>query len=80
VLGKHDDETRAAADAVAKQLDAMVLANAADGQAHPGVHGLSIFCPKSTHVDLIDAYQGTDFRTHSWAKFLVKFQRRAASS
>ena len=79
VLGKDDPDARAAAAAVAKQLDAMVIANTA-APAHPGVHGLSLFCPKSTHVDLIDAYQGTDFRTHSWAKFLVKFQRRAVSS
>lgn len=79
VLGKDDPDARTAAAAVAKQLDAMVIANTA-AAGHPGVHGLSLFCPKSTHVDLIDAYQGTDFRTHSWAKFLVKFQRRALSS
>jgi hypothetical protein len=78
-LGKDDKEASAAAAQVANQLEAMVLASAAD-KSHPGVHGVSLFCPKSTHVDLIDAYQGTDFRTHAWAKFLVKFQRRTSSS
>ncbi|HET9627781.1 MAG TPA: clostripain-related cysteine peptidase [Kofleriaceae bacterium] len=80
VLGKHDPETHAAAKAVLAQIDATVIANTADPKAHPDVHGLSIFCPKNTHVDLIDAYQGTDFRTHLWVKFLSKFQRRAGSS
>ncbi|HEX4423412.1 MAG TPA: clostripain-related cysteine peptidase [Kofleriaceae bacterium] len=79
VLGKGDPDAEAAAKVIATRLDAAVIANAADA-GHPGVHGLSLFCPRDTHVDLIDAYQGTDFRTHAWAKFLCKFQRRAASS
>ena len=65
----------AAAAAVARHLDALLIGNAAHA-AHPGVHGLSVFCPKSTHVDLVDAYQGTEFRTHSWAKFLIRFQEK----
>jgi hypothetical protein len=79
VLGKGDPEAEAAAKVVAARLETAVIANTAD-KAHPGIHGLSLFCPKSTHIDLIDAYQGTDFRTHAWAKFLVKYQRRVTSS
>jgi len=51
VLGKHDPEAHTAAAAVAKQLDAMVLANAADA-SHPGVHGLSLFCPKEHRTSI----------------------------
>jgi hypothetical protein len=79
VLGNNDPEARAAAAVVATRLESMLVASAAHA-SHPGVHGLSVFCPKSTHVDLFDAYQGTEFRTHSWAKFLVEFQRRSGRS
>jgi hypothetical protein len=44
VLGSHDPQAAGAAAAVAAQLDAMRLGNAAH-PAHPGVHGLSILCP-----------------------------------
>lgn len=76
-LGKHDVKAKIAAAAVDSKYHAMVLAHAASA-AHPGVHGLSIFCPKSTHVDLADAYRGTDFRTNSWAQFLKAFQFKLA--
>lgn len=76
-LGKHDVKAKIAAAEVAAKYRAMRLAQAAS-EAHPGVHGLSIFCPKSTHVDLADAYRGTDFRTNSWAKFLKAFQTKLA--
>jgi len=79
VLGNKDPEAMAAASVVAKHLDALLIGNAAH-TAHPGVHGLSVFCPKSTHVDLVDAYQGTEFRTHSWAKFLIRFQDKTVSA
>ena len=79
VLGTSDPEARAAAAVVAARLESMLVAHAAHA-SHPGVQGLSVFCPKSTHVDLVDAYQGTEFRTHSWAEFLIRFQRRLGSS
>lgn len=79
VLGAKDAAARAAGDAIRIQLRAMCIANAAH-PAHPGVHGLSILCPKSTRIDLADAYQGTEFRTNGWAAFLVKFQRKLARS
>jgi hypothetical protein len=78
-LGKHDRHAHAAGQAVAQQLEAMRIGHAAHHQ-HPGLHGLSIFCPKSTEVDLADAYAGTAFRTNAWAGFLGKFQPRLAAS
>lgn len=77
VLGKLDPTAKAAGDAVRSQFQSMQLGNAAHA-SHPGVHGLSIFCPKSTRVDLRDAYKGTEFRSNSWATFLAKFQRALA--
>jgi hypothetical protein len=77
VLGKHDVKAKIAAAAVASKFHAMRLASAASA-AHPHLHGLSVFCPKSTLVDLADAYSGTEFRTNSWATFLLKFQQRLA--
>ncbi|HEX2690308.1 MAG TPA: clostripain-related cysteine peptidase [Kofleriaceae bacterium] len=78
-LGKQDLKAKIAAASVASTYRAMLLANAASA-AHPGVHGLSIFCPKSTHVDLADAYQNTEFRTNSWALVLKAFQRKLAQA
>jgi len=79
VLGKHDPEARSAAAAVTSTYRAMLLANAASA-THPGVQGLSIFCPKSTQVDLADAYGDTEFRSNSWAQFLKAFQVKLAST
>lgn len=79
VLGKQDPSARAAGDAVRARFRSMRIANVAH-TAHPHVNGLSIFCPKSTRIDLADAYKGTEFRTNRWAGFLAKFQRRLASS
>lgn len=76
-LGKYDLRAKIAAASVASKYRAMLLANAASA-AHPGVHGLSLFCPKSTHVDLGDAYRGIDFRSNSWAQFLKAFQIKLA--
>jgi hypothetical protein len=78
-LGKHDLKAKIAAASVDSKYRAVLLANAASA-AHPGVHGLSIFCPKSTHVDLADAYRGTEFRTNTWAQFLKAFQTKLARS
>lgn len=78
-LGKRDRHAHAAGQAVAHQLEAMRIGHAAHPQ-HPGLHGLSIFCPKSIEVDLADAYAGTEFRTNGWAGFLGKFQPRLAAS
>jgi hypothetical protein len=79
LLGKHDRHTHAAGQAVVQQLEAMRIGNAAH-HAHPGLHGLSIFCPRSIDVDLADAYAGTEFRTNAWASFLARFQPRLAAS
>jgi hypothetical protein len=79
VLGRHDQRAREAAHAVAWQLHTMRIANAAH-RSHLRVQGLSVFCPKDTDVDLADAYQGTEFRTNSWASFLAKFQDRLKAS
>lgn len=79
LLGKHDRHVHAAGEAVVQQLEAMRIGNAAHHQ-HPGLHGLSIFCPKSTEVDLADAYAGTEFRASAWTGFLAKFQPRLAAS
>lgn len=79
LLGKHDRHAHAAGQAVVQQLEAMRIGHAAHPN-HPGLHGLSIFCPKSTEVDLADAYAGTEFRTNAWAGFLGKFQPRLAAS
>lgn len=79
LLGKHDRHAHAAGQAVVQQLEAMRIGNAAH-HAHPGLHGLSIFCPRSIDVDLGDAYAGTEFRTNAWASFLARFQPRLAAS
>jgi hypothetical protein len=57
----------------------MRIGNAAHAD-HPGLHGLSIFCPKSLEVDLADAYAGTEFQTNAWAGFLARLQPRLAAS
>ena len=72
-LGKHDLKAKIAAATVASAYRTMLLDHAASA-GHPGVHGLSIFCPKSTRVDLGDAYRGTEFRSNAWARFLTAFQ------
>jgi hypothetical protein len=79
VLGPPDRQAEDAGRAVVKQLEAMRIGNAVH-HAHPGLNGLSIFCPKSTEVDLADAYAGTEFRTNGWADFLARFQTRLAAS
>jgi hypothetical protein len=63
---------------VVAQLDVMRLGNAVH-PAHPGLHGLSILCPKTTELDLTAAYEGTEFGAHSWAGFLAKFQHPAGA-
>jgi hypothetical protein len=74
-LGKDDVKAKIAAAAVETHYHAMRLAHAAS-TTHPNVHGLSIFCPKTTHIDLADAYRGTEFRSNTWAQFLKAFQIR----
>ena len=75
VLGHNDVKARTAANVVAHKFRSMCLANAAS-TGHPHVRGLSVFCPRDTKVDLAGAYKGTEFRSHSWGHFLLKFQHR----
>jgi hypothetical protein len=75
VLGHNDVKARTAANVVSRKFRSMCLANAAS-TGHPHVRGLSVFCPKDTKVDLAGAYRGTEFRSHSWGNFLLKFQHR----
>ncbi len=77
VLGKADKQAHKAAAAVTSRLRQAMIASAAH-PSHPGIEGLSILCPKSTHVDLDDAYDQTGFATHGWATFLRAFQHKAA--
>lgn len=79
VLGRQDQRAREAAHAVAWQLSTMRIANAAH-RSHLRVQGLSVFCPKDTDINLAAAYEGTEFRSNSWASFLAKFQARLAVS
>jgi hypothetical protein len=74
VLGSWDPAAKAAGSEFRIKFQSMRLGNAAH-PAHPGVNGLSIFCPKSTRVDLTAAYRGTEFRSNSWGRFLAEFQR-----
>jgi hypothetical protein len=75
VLGKHDLKAKIAAAAVDAKLRAMLVANASSDRK---VHGLSVFCPKTSHVDLAAVYKGTEFRTNHWASFLLAFHSRLA--
>lgn len=79
-LAHNDEEAAELSKPVIEWLNHVVIDHTAESPAHPNLRGMSIFCPKDTHIDLIDAYQGTDFRTHSWARFLTTFQRRATAS
>jgi hypothetical protein len=78
VLDRSDRDARLAADPVARHLREAIIASAAH-PSHPGIHGLSILCPKSTQVDLDEAYDQTGLDKHSWAGFLRAFQRKAAA-
>lgn len=73
-----DAQAENAARAVRDALTAARIANAADDSAHPGVTGLSIYCPRDIDIDLEAAYRGMAFQHHRWAAFLEKFQARQA--
>ncbi|MEO7735687.1 MAG: clostripain-related cysteine peptidase [Kofleriaceae bacterium] len=76
VLGKADKQAQKAAGSVTSRLRKAMIASAAHA-SHPGIHGLSILCPRSTHVDLDDVYDQTGFAKHGWATFLRAFQHKA---
>jgi hypothetical protein len=76
VLGRGDVATEAAACAVAAALDGTLLASAANASFHPGLGGLSIFCPVDPTVDLATAYRGIDFGRNRWLGFLTEMQAR----
>ena len=78
VLGKADKQASKAAGAVTSRLRKAMIASAAHA-SHPGIHGLSILCPRSTHVDLDDVYDQTGFAKHGWASFLRAFQHKAVT-
>jgi hypothetical protein len=75
VLGVGDPRAELAATAVRKKFDAALIDNTS---ARPHTHGLSLFCPKDTLVDLSDAYKGTQFRDNPWRQFLRAFQTKLA--
>ena len=78
-LGRHDPETgRATVPLLAALTDALIAVAATD--AHPGVHGLSVLCPRDGDVDLVDAYKGIAFREHTWARFLAAYQTKLNAS
>jgi hypothetical protein len=79
VLGKGDPEAELAAASVAVKFDETVFDNIA-APTHPGLRGLSLFCPMLTTVDVVAAYEHAAFGTNSWAGFLVKFQHKLATS
>jgi len=72
-LAERDVKARAAADEARARLTRLILAAAA-GPNHPGVHGLSILCPMTAELDLVDAYRDLEFRTRAWAGFLRAYQ------
>jgi hypothetical protein len=45
------------------------------GPPRGALRGLSLFCPKSTKVDLVSAYRGMTFGAGKWSLFLSQFQQ-----
>jgi hypothetical protein len=60
---------------VQKTLKLMRIRSTAHSM-HPGLNGLSIFCPKSTQVDVSKLYAGTEFKGSAWRQFLQSFQEK----
>jgi hypothetical protein len=77
-LARHDGKARAAAGEALARLTELIL-DAAAGSNHPGVHGLSILCPMTTDLDLVDAYRGLQFRELAWVGFLRAYQAKLTS-
>lgn len=67
-----------AATAVVGELVNARIDHAAD-PSHPGVAGISLFCPTRTEIDLATAYADLEFRSNTWLTFLQKFQARLAA-
>jgi hypothetical protein len=76
VLGAGDHGTRAAAQSVDSKLRAARLAFVAQPEQNSRIHGLSIFCPKLSHVDVAESYEDMLFRSNSWLTFLRAFQSK----
>lgn len=75
VLGNGDPEARRLGEDVRVCLKSTRLGHTAHSM-HPGIDGLSIFCPKSLDVNLANAYVGIDFSQYSWGAFLAAFRDR----
>jgi hypothetical protein len=43
---------------------------------HPGLNGLSIFCPKCIQVNVKNVYEGIEFAGSAWERFLTAFRER----
>lgn len=74
VLGAEDEQAAGAAGRVIARLRDAAIVGSAALESHPRLSGLSIFCPKSTTVDLDAAYSGFAFRKNRWKGFLRAFQ------
>jgi hypothetical protein len=80
VLGAGDHGTRAAAQSVESKLRAARLAFVPQPEQDSRIHGLSIFCPKLSHVDVGKSYEDMQFRSNSWLTFLRAFQSKLSHS
>jgi hypothetical protein len=74
VLRSGKADVVAAARGVETLLENDVILDSASHPDHQRIHGLSIFCPRSTKVDREAAYGGLAFRTSKWAGFLLRFR------
>jgi Clostripain family len=75
VLGAGDSVASAAAQKTLALLQGQVVLGSAAPASHPKLQGLSIFCPKTTKVNLDAAYAGFAFRKSKWTGFVRQFQK-----
>lgn len=74
-LGAGNEAATDAAQRVRALLQSSVILGNAAPTSHPGLQGVSIFCPKSTTLSVDAAYSSFDFARSKWIGFLRKFQR-----
>jgi hypothetical protein len=73
-----DQQAEQKAAKVATALAAARIANVSHS-SHPGVQGMSIFCPADVTINVDAAYANLKFRDNHWKAFLKKFQIRQAA-